>query len=154
MSDFNLTRNAAGRLSFTSAAGELHEGVTPVRAFPISAPDAGLSLLDRNGHELLWITDLNSLPQAIQTLLGEELANREFMPEIRRLIGVSSFATPSIWQVETDRGAAELLLKSEDHIRRLSPTSLLITDAHGVSFLLPDMEALDAHSRKLLDRFL
>jgi hypothetical protein len=76
------------------------------------------------------------------------------MPEIIRIYEVSSFATPSKWQVSTNRGNTELLLKAEDHIRRLTHTTLLITDGYGVSFLLQDIDALDQHSRKLLDRFL
>ncbi len=154
MNKFKLSRNSAGRLVFISSAGETHEGVVPVRAFPIAAPDEGISLTGRDGHELLWIAQMNDLDKTIRALIEKELAHREFTPEICRIRHVSSYATPSIWQVATDRGDAELLLKGEDHIRRLSHTSLLITDAHGVSFLLPDIEALDAHSRKLLDRFL
>jgi hypothetical protein len=30
----------------------------------------------------------------------------------------------------------------------------LITDAHGIRYLIPDVEALDAHSRRLLERYL
>lgn len=151
---FNLTRNQAGRLVFVAGDGEIHEGVVPVRAFPIAAPDEGLSLLGRDGHELAWIDRLSDLPDSARTLLEEELARREFMPEIRRIHAVSSFATPSTWQVETDRGATELTLKSEENIRRLSGTTLLIADIHGVNFLIRDPHQLDSHSRKLLDRFL
>ncbi|MFA6971886.1 MAG: DUF1854 domain-containing protein [Gallionella sp.] len=154
MSNFQLTRNAAGRLVFTSDDGQTHEGVVPVRAFPILAPDECISLADSDGHELAWLEKLSELPDDIRELIMEELACREFTPEISRISQVSSFATPSIWQVETNRGATFLSLKAEDHIRRLSPTALLITDSHGVSFLIRDLEQLDAHSRKLLDRFL
>lgn len=151
--NFTLLRNAAGRLVY-GCNGETHEGVVPVRAFPIGAPDECLSLLSADGHELAWIEKLDSLSSAIRALITEELACREFTPEIRRIVRVSSFATPSTWQVETDRGNTELLLKAEDHIRRLSHTALLITDGHGISFLVRNVEKLDAHSRKLLDRFL
>lgn len=154
MSNFQLTRNAAGRLVFTSADGQTHEGVVPVRAFPIAAPDECISLTSRDGHELVWLEKLDSLPDDIRALIIDELACREFTPEISRISQVSSFATPSTWQVETNRGDTELQLKAEDHIRRLSPSALLITDSHGVSFLIRDLEQLDAHSRKLLDRFL
>jgi len=153
MSDFQLTRNAAGRLVYTRG-DETHEGVVPVRAFPIAAPDECLSLISREGHELAWIDRLDSLPDDIRALIIDELASREFTPEISRISQVSGFATPSTWQVETDRGDTELLLKAEDHIRRLSHTALLITDGHGISFLIRNIEKLDAHSRKLLDRFL
>jgi hypothetical protein len=32
--------------------------------------------------------------------------------------------------------------------------TLLIADAHGIQYLVPDQLALDAHSKKILDRFL
>jgi hypothetical protein len=152
--DFKLSRNTAGRLVLTDAQGKAHEGVVPVRAFPISAPDAGLSLLGEDGHELRWISSLGDVPEDVRALLESELSQREFMPEITRIDEVSSFATPSKWQVSTNRGDTELLLKAEDHIRRLTLTSLLITDGHGVSFMIRDVETLDKHSRKLLERFL
>ena len=154
MNDFSLARNAAGRLVFTSPSGKIHEGVVPVRAHPISSANEGISLTGIDGHELAWIEKLADLPEATCTLLREELASREFTPEILRIRQVSSYATPSTWQISTDRGDTELLLKAEEHIRRLSHNALLITDAHGVSFLLRDMEQLDSHSRRLLDRFL
>lgn len=153
MNNFILFRNIAGRLVFKSN-DETHEGVVPVRAFPIAAPEECISLIGTDGHELVWIEKLADLSDDIKNLILEELSCREFTPQIRRISAVSSFATPSTWQVETDRGATFLLLKAEDHIRRLSPTALLITDGHGVSFLIRNTEQLDTHSRKLLDRFL
>jgi hypothetical protein len=149
-----LLRNSSGRLQFTSADGSIHDGVFPVRAFPITAPDQGLSLGSAAGHELLWLENLHDLDADSRALLSAELAQREFMPEIRRIMQVSSFATPSSWQIATDRGETTLILKAEDHIRRLSATSLLIADSHGINFLIRDVEQLDKHSRKLLDRFL
>ena len=154
IADFSLSRNATGRLVLTTNSGAMHDGVFPVRAFPISAPNEGLSLIGENGHELAWITSLEALPNQTRSLIEDELARREFMPEIRSISQVSSFATPSTWQVKTDRGDTELVLKAEDHIRKLTHTSLLITDGHGVNFLIRDIDQLDNHSRKLLDRFL
>ena len=152
--DFTLTRNAAGRLVLADTEGDVHEGAVPVRAFPISAPEEGVSLLGEDGHELRWISRLSDLPEAMRALIEAELAQREFMPEITRIRQVSSFATPSKWQISTNRGDTELLLKAEDHIRRLTNSTLLITDGYGVSFLIRDIGVLDHHSRKLLDRFL
>ena len=60
----------------------------------------------------------------------------------------------STWQVQTNRGPAELVLKGEEDIRRLSQTRLLIADANGIQFLVRDLTRLDKQSRKLLDRFL
>jgi hypothetical protein len=60
--DFQLRRHPLGRLVLTDAAGVEHLGVTPVRAFPIAAPDEGLSLVGPEGHELAWVPRLADLP--------------------------------------------------------------------------------------------
>lgn len=150
---FSLARNAFGRLVLTLPDGRLHEGVQPVRAFPIQAPGHDISLLDTDGHELAWIEDLAAVPQPAQGLIRAALAEREFMPEIQALLGVSSFATPCTWQVRTDRGDTDLVLKGDEDIRRLSGNMLLVTDSHGIQFLIRDVSALDRESRRLLDRF-
>jgi hypothetical protein len=154
MSDLQLSRNALGKLVLTDASGQMHENVVPVRAFPIAAPDSGISLVSADGHELLWFEHVNDVPEHMRALLQEELRNREFLPEIHRIKRVSTFASPSTWQVETNRGDATLLLKGEDDIRRIGDTTLMISDAHGVQFLIRDLKKLDKHSRKMLDRFL
>ncbi|VVD93914.1 hypothetical protein PEP31012_01746 [Pandoraea eparura] len=152
--DFTLSRNAFGRLVLTDAAGVAHEGVVPVRAFPIAAPHEGLALVSTEGRELVWLDSLDVLPAAMRTLLQEELAAREFMPEVLCIKRVSTYATPSTWTVETNRGEASFVLRGEEDIRRLGGPTLLITDSHGIHFLIRDTGALDKPSRKILDRFL
>ena len=152
--DFQLTRNEFGRLLLTGADGTVCIGVAPVRAFPISAPGEGISLLSPDGREAGWIERLDLLPEALRQLVEEELARREFMPEILCIHAVSSFATPSTWKIATDRGETTLVLWGEEDIRRLDRSSLLIEDSHGIHFLVRDIKALDKTSRRLLDRFL
>jgi hypothetical protein len=154
MSNFRLYRNTFGRLVLEGPDGVRHEGVVPVRAFPIAAPDEGLALVNADGRELAWLNTLNELPLEERRLVEEELASREFLPQIQRIVHVSSFATPSTWDVETDRGNARFVLKGEEDIRRVAHTSLLIADNHGIQFLIKDLTALDKGSRKILDRFL
>lgn len=152
--DFTLNRDAHGRLNLTTADGTVHEGVVPVRAFPISAPDGGLSLVSADGHELRWIERLADLPPGVREAIDAELAVREFTPLIRRIVEVSTFSTPSTWTVDTDRGRTNLVLKSEDDIRRLGNGRLLISTAQGLQFGITQASGLDRHSRKLLERFL
>lgn len=154
MQTLQLERNAFGQLVFTDAAGQRHTGVVPVRAFAITAPDQGLALMSPEGHELLWIDTLAALPETMARLLQEELEQREFMPEIRAIRHVSSFATPSTWEVDTDRGPTRLVLKGEEDIRRLGPNALIIADHHGLQYLIRDRQALNHQSRKFLMRFL
>ena len=150
----NLIRDSLGRLVFIDEAGAEHIDVHAVRAFPITAPSAGISLMDSAGKELFWFTSLAAIPEEDRALLMEELAAREFMPVIEQISSVSTYATPSIWLVQTDRGETRLRLNGEENIRRVAGNTLLISDANGVQYLVRDSSQLDKQSRKLLDRFL
>mgnify|MGYP001046260223 FL=1 len=151
---FSLSRDAFGRLVLREADGSICAGVVPGRGFPISAPDESVSLLGPDGRERVWIERLSSLDDTPRVLIEEELAAREFVPQIREIHSVSSFFTPCRWHVVTDRGETHFVLRGEEAIRRLSRNMLLIADENGVHYLVRDVEALDAASRKLLDRFM
>lgn len=156
VAEFTLFRDAFGHLRLQAAdeTAESASVVVPVRAFPIAAPDEGIALVGEDGQEKLWIDRLSALDPARRELIATALAEREFMPVIEKLLSVSTFATPSQWTVQTDRGETRFTLKGEEDIRRLGQQRLLIADHHGVHYLLPDLSKLDRHSRKLLDRFL
>jgi hypothetical protein len=151
---WQLQRNPMGQLVLRLDDGSEHVGVHPVRAFPLTAPEQGLSLVGPDGRERLWIDDVGAMPAEPRALIADELAAREFQPEILRLLSVSTFATPSQWRVETDRGTTEFALKSEEDIRRLADGGLLIASAQGVHYRVRRRAALDRASRRLLERFL
>lgn len=151
---FSLRFNAFGELTLTTADGAEHANVEVVRAFPVTAPEEGASLLDQDGHELAWIPSLQKLDEMQSAMIRKKLAAREFMPVILRIVSASTFSTPSTWQVVTDRGKTQVVLKAEDDIRRLAAPTLLVQDSRGIQFLIRDPQALDSASRKILDRFL
>lgn len=154
MTSFELKRNEAGRLVYLKPVlGLMSEDVIPARAFPITDPGFGISLLDAKGRELEWIEDLALLSEATRSLLLEELGRREFLPEITRLNRVSTFATPSVWEVETNRGPTSLVLAGEENLHRLGVNTLLVSSKDGVWFVIRDLPSLDAESRRMLDRF-
>lgn len=154
MPELQLYRNPAGKLVLTMPDGQIYEGIVPVRAFPISDAEFGMALMSTDGKEVAWVDFPSQLPQDVRGLIFEELASRELVPEIQNILTVSSFSTPSIWTVMTDRGSTSLILKGEEDIRRLGPHTMMITDGHGLHFLIRDVLSLDKHSRRLLDRFL
>jgi len=148
-----LERDALGRLILIDASGVRHVGVYPVRAFPITAPGAGISIMDQSGKELCWFDAVSAIPELELGLIEDEMAAREFMPVIEKITKVSTFATPSIWDIETDRGPTRIRLKGEEDIRRIAGNTLLIADSNGLQFLIKDATRLDKVSKKLLDRF-
>ena len=153
-SNFQLSRDSFGALRLTTDDGQVHQGVSPVRAFPIQSPDQGIALVLHDGREVAWIDAIADLAPAVRVLVQEELDGRDFMPEIVHIAAVSSYATPCTWSVKTDRGATEFVLKGEEDIRRIGDASLLVADNHGIHYLVRNMFTIDKHSRKILDRFL
>lgn len=152
--NFQFDQAPSGRWFYVSEEDRQHDNVLAVRSFPVAAPEEGIAIVDVDGKELLWISHLNLLTEALRANILKAMTQREFMPQILKLYGVSGFVAPSIWDIETDRGRTKLLLKGEEDIRRLSGKVLLVTDGHGVQFLIRDLAQMDRDSRKLLDRFL
>ncbi len=151
---WSLRRDDWGRLVLTWADGSVVEGVVPVRAFPITASAGWISLLDLDGREVLLIERPGDVVGENRRLIDAELAEREFVPVIERIVSVDSDHLPCKWTVETSRGATTFTLDSEDHLRKIGPHRVLITDSHGVRYEIPDREALDAASLKRLRNFL
>jgi hypothetical protein len=154
-SGWRLERTPFGQLNIVLGDGSRYEGVAPVRAFPIQSPDVGISIVSQDGKEVAWVEQLADLQQPEQNLIRDELAGREFMPVIERIVSVTSFSTPCTWSVQTDRGATSFVLRGDEDIRRLgSEGTLLIADSHSIQYLVRDQYALDAASRRILDRFM
>jgi Domain of unknown function (DUF1854) len=153
MDSIRLSYDAFGRLVLVLSSGETHAGIVPIRAFPFSAPTEWISFCSEQGREVAAIADLRVLDHETRTLLERDLARREFLPVILRVFSVSAGAEPTQWHVETDRGDVHFSLTSEDQIRRLGP-GVLILDAHGVRYQIPDISRLDALSRRAVRRYL
>ncbi len=117
---FVLSHDAFGRLNLVGADGVRHEAVEPVRGFPISDPDRWISICDAEGRELAFVDDLNALPTELRGVLERDLARREFVPLIRRILSVPTDTEPTQWEVETDRGTTRFMLNTSDDVRRLT----------------------------------
>ena len=150
---FRLHRDPSGRLVLTDERGVARVGVEPVRSFPITDPDRLVSILDDRGREVACIADLAALPPEMGDLVRQELADREFLPRVERLVRVVMGKEPHVWEVITDRGPVQFLLR-EDDIRRLGPTRAILVDMHGVRYYIPDSRQLDPKSRRILSQFL
>ena len=152
--DFELSIDAWGRLVLLDADGKRHVGVEPIRSFPLTDVGHWIALVDEKGRELVMVEDLAGLDPEVRSLLERELASREFIPVVRKITRITGDSTPCEWEAETDRGPTKFTLDSVDQVRRLGPNRLLITDARGLRYQIPNPAALDPASRRLLVRFL
>ena len=149
-----FSHDSLGRLVFHASDGRQHTGVVPVRGFPISEPDYGISICDADSRELLWIERLSQLSDADRKVIQSELADREFTPVLERIIRISMNAEPCEWEVDTDRGRTTFVLKTDEDVRRIDSRRAMVTDSNGVSYLIRDLDALNATSRRYLERYL
>jgi hypothetical protein len=151
---FQLEHDRWGRLVLISGDGERHCPVEPVRTFPISDPDRWIAICDSEGRELVGVADVNALPADLRGVLERDLARREFVPQVRRILRVPVDAEPTHWEVETDRGPTRFTLNSNDDVRRLGPHRALVIDSHGIRYLIDDVRELDHLSRRIIERYL
>ena len=147
-----LKLDAEGQL-WACPAGQEPLAVSARRAFPLTNPDAYVSLVDEHHFERACFTNLADLLPAPRELVRRALAQADFLPQIRAIRAIGQEATRSRWQVETDRGPTEFTVEQEDHVRLLEDGRHLISDAHGMRYLVPVPSELDIASRKLLARF-
>ena len=153
--DFTLQRDAWGQLTLLLPDGRRRTGVEVSRAFPISAPGEYVSICDAEGHEVFCIEDPSMLPPTVLKTLDEELTRREFVPVVVRIEQVLADVEPSQWCIVTDRGPTTFLMEDSDNdVRRLGPSRILLVDTHGIRYLIPDTRRLDGASRRILDRYL
>src|SRR4051794_1949888 len=74
MKTFDLTRDQWGQLVLTDNEGQKHANVTPIALFPISEPDAWISIRDADGAELACVAEPHKLTTETWKLLKEEMA--------------------------------------------------------------------------------
>jgi hypothetical protein len=150
--EIQIERDSWGRLVISLGDGKTHVGIEPVRCFPISDPDKSIALIDAEGHELITLPSLDSLNPSARALVESELAAREFVPVIRRIITATHPYPPCIWSVETDRGETRFQIESEDDIRKLGSQRIMIADSNGIRYSIPDIPQLDAASQRIVRR--
>ena len=151
---WSLERDEQGRLILVDADREKKTCVDPVRAFPLTEPRCFISLRDQYGEELVWIGNLDEIPEEERCLIEAELMQREFIPVVQKIYRLICDVPPLVWEVETDRGRTQFLVNSEDNIRRLGPHRLLVVDSNGIRYQIGDYSKLDASSRRHLERVL
>jgi hypothetical protein len=150
----SLRRDAWGRLVLVDEAGAEHVDVAPVRAFPHSDPFGGVAIVDDAGTEFAWIPRLDAAPSTLREQIEAAFAEIDFVPRITRIHRVLSATEPSQWDVETDRGRTQFIVKNDDDVRRLEARRAIVVDSNGIRYLIDDTRELDAYSRRMLERFL
>lgn len=119
--------------------------------FPYTAPQDIIVFMDDEGTELGWLVELDRLDaesrQALEAVLQEEY----LIPRIERILTAKEEFDIITWQVVTDRGTRTIEIRGRRNIRWIGPGRVLVKDADGNRYEIPNVEQLDPQSRDIVD---
>ncbi|WP_417899010.1 DUF1854 domain-containing protein [Bacillus haimaensis] len=148
----SFTRSAGGMLQMETS-GDLFAEITIRRTYPMSRPYEYLSVWTKDDKEIGIIRNIKELDDESREALVAELKLRYVIPAVTQIISIK--AEPGLWtfQVKTDRGDLQLLMRNiHEHIQSIGVNRLIITDMEGKRCEIKDTESLDAASRKQLSK--
>lgn len=148
---YHLSRDVWSHIQVVDQDGKEYRDVTVVPLFPISATKQWISLVSGDGDEIVCFKSLEGLDPENVRLMQEELALREFVPVIEKVIEVSGTQEPCEWLVDTDHGRTSFVINAEEDVRRVSSKSVVFTDANGIRFRVDDLKTLDRRSRAFVE---
>ncbi len=125
--------------------------VKPIRNFPIQARDRLISLLDENDNEIAILTTVQGLDPQSREALERELAKRYFIPRIQAIHHIEGRFGITRWFVTTDRGERVFDVRERGDVRYYPGRRVVIRDADGNLYEIPDYNQLDPYSRALLE---
>jgi len=123
----------------------------PRRLFPISGLDKYITLLDSEGVEQAVVRDIAQLLPDSREVLEKSLREYYMIPKIRRLVRMTEKFKIWMWTAETDRGTYTFEIRDHNStVKPLYDGRVLIKDANDNRYEIPDVNALDPRSRRMI----
>lgn len=148
---FELSYDAWSHLQLIDAHGKIYPDIVVLPLFPVATPREWISIVSSEGEELVCLRDVSGVSQANREKIEQELAYREFVPQIHKVLSVSGTQEPCEWEVETNFGRTRFVLNSEEDVRRVSAWTVHFVDASGGRFRVDDIRKLDSRSRAFVE---
>lgn len=149
--NIKIYRNELGDLVVDMPDNSTCERVRVMRAFPLSNPGEFIILRDEEDSEIGLIENIKELRSKSKRVLKEELQKSYFIPKITKINNLEEKFGVSQWEVETNKGTHTFNVKNREEIRLLSSGRVLIKDADGNRYEIPDYRKLDSKSIALLE---
>jgi len=128
-----------------------------LRAFPLNDPDRYISIREQepNGKEIGLLPKWQRLDREQREIVQAELDRRYLYAVVKSIAAVQHLFGVAICELETDRGMRQVTFRDmRDNVIYLGESRILLTDAEGNRYDVPDMGALDRRSRALLSSML
>ena len=129
--------------------------VRVVCAAPLSQPDRYICLLDEKNEVICTVEDPIDLDEVSQRIVKEEIEQRYMTAIIKRIESLRSEFGVSYWEVQTDRGDREFVVRNvSENAQWITDRRLLLLDVDGNRFEIANLEVLDKKSRGLIEMVL
>ena len=148
--EIKLEINEFGRLTLKVNDKEF-ENFKVLKLFPLSKSNQFITFYDKDENEIGMLKHFHKLDGDSQDLLEFELEKSYFIPEITRIDFIERNESGWRWQVNTNKGPREFRVESRvQDIQKLSNGQIIIKDADGNRFRVPDLKKLDSKSFAML----
>ena len=142
-------------LNLELAGDQTYSRVRVKRAFPLTRDDCFIVVQDRKGKEIGSLARLDALDRDSRQAVEDELERAYFTPRIQRIAKVTVANRVPRWEVETDRGPRAFeIYSSRRDVRLLGAGRILVQDADGNRYEIPDYRRLDPASQALVEEML
>jgi hypothetical protein len=134
---------------------EVYEEISLYRTFPFSKPYEYISIRTKSDEELGIIKNIEKLEKLSKEEAYKELRLRYLIPKVTHILAIEQ--EPGLWTMEldTDRGKLQLLMRNiHEHIQYTGTERILITDMEGKRCEITEINKLDKHSLRELDKVL
>jgi len=124
-----------------------------LRAMPLTDPDLYISIREQEpgGKDVGLLRNWKRLERESRAIVQAELDRRYLHTVIKRIISAQALFGVAICDFETDRGVRQVTFRdARDNVVYLGESRILLTDAEGNRYDIPDISALDLRSRALL----
>ncbi|MBC8235228.1 DUF1854 domain-containing protein [bacterium] len=122
-----------------------------LKLFPLSKANQFIAFYDKDDNEIGLLKNFHQLNGDSLELLEFELEKSYFMPEITRIDLIERSESGWRWRVNTNKGPREFRVASRvEDIHKLSNGQIIIKDADGNKFCVPNLKRLEAKSFAML----
>jgi len=143
-----LLRNAEGIQVVID--GVTHDVDRISKAFPESDPGSYVGLLDRLGHEIGMIREVDGLDPDSRTLVQKELEVAYFVPTILQIQDVEQKGAGRSFTVVTDVGEAKFRIIDRNALNARKAPQIVVRDDSGRQYRIDNYWDLDRESQTLI----
>ncbi len=133
--------------------GVLYHNVEVILLFPLTKRRSYIQFSTQDEDEIGILRNMKRLDEESKAALTAELEKNYFIPSISKIHAIDTKLGADAWHVETKKGDRTFEVTGKRRNIRFYPDGLVvIKDIDGNRYEIQDISALDATSRKILER--